>query len=66
MEPQKLSNFSDPEPEIVEKQRVVKEQAAQRVNSWRVQNEMRSVFGRMIADAACRVLVSVNSMEKRV
>ena len=46
MEPQKQGNSPGPGPEILERQRVAKEQAAQRVNSWTVQNEMRDVLGR--------------------
>ena len=52
VEPQNPGNFPGPEPEVVERQRVAKEQAAQRVRSWTVQNETRDVLGRMIASAA--------------
>ena len=63
MEPQKPGNSSEPGPEVVEKQRVAKGRAAQRVGSTTVQNEMRGVLGWMTADAARRILDSVNSRE---
>ena len=44
MEPQKQGSFPGPGPEVIEKQRVAKERAAQRVRSWTVQNEMRGVI----------------------
>ena len=47
-----LDNSSDPEPEIAERERVTKERPAQRVRSWIVQNEMRSVPDWMTAGAA--------------
>ena len=47
-----VGNFSWPKPEVVEGQRVAKEQAAQRVRSWTVQNAMRGVPNWMTADAA--------------
>ena len=37
-----------------ERQRVAKEQAAQRVRSWTVQNEMRGVLGRVSSGAGGR------------
>ena len=43
-----------------------KEQAAQRVRSWTVQNEMRGAFGRMTTDAARRILKSANFVDARV
>ena len=52
-----------PGPEVVEKQRVAKEQAAQRIRSWTVQSEMRGVLGRVSAGAAGRVLDSANPRE---
>ena len=60
MEPQKPGNSPRPGPEVVERQRVAKERAAQRVRSWTVQNEMRSVLGEVSADAAGRILDSSN------
>ena len=59
MEPQKLGNSPGPGPEVVERQRVAKEQAAQRVRSWTVQNEIRDVLGQVSAGAA-RILDSAN------
>ena len=56
MEPQKPANSPVPEPEVVEKQRVTKDRAAQRARIWTVQNEMIGVLGRMSADAAARIL----------
>ena len=52
MDPQKPDNFPGPGPKIVNRQRVAKKQAAQRVRSWIVQNEMRGAQGRVSADAA--------------
>ena len=51
MEPQKTENSSGPGPELVERQRVAKDQVAQSVRSWTVQNEMRGVNGRVSAGA---------------
>ena len=65
MEPQKPGNSKGRGPEVVKGQRVAKEQAAQRVRSWTVQNEMRSVLGRMSAGAARRILDSANFREIR-
>ena len=47
----KSGNSPGPEPEIVERQRVAKERAAQRVGSLAVQNEMRGVCRRCIKDS---------------
>ena len=47
MEPQKPGNSPGSGPEVVERQRVAKERAAQRVRSWTVQNEIRVVLGRV-------------------
>ena len=55
MEPQK-ENSPGPGSEAVERQRLAKEQAAQRVYSWTLQNEMRGVLRRMSAGAAKRIL----------
>ena len=63
MEPQKPGKSLGPGPEVVEKQRVVKERVAQRVHSWTVQNEMRGVLGRVSACAAGRILDSANLKE---
>ena len=63
MEPQKQGNSPGSGPEVVERQRVAKEQAAQRVRSWTVQNEMRGVLGRVSTDTAGRILDSANPRE---
>ena len=60
IESQKPGNSPRPGPEVVERQRVVKERAAQRVRSWTVQNAMRGVLGRVSAGAAGRALDSAN------
>ena len=65
MEPQKPGNASRPGPEVVERQRVAKERAAQTVRSWTVQNEMRGVLGRVSAGVAGRILDSANPSEIR-
>ena len=59
MEPLELGNSSEPGPEIVKRQRVAKERAAQ---SWTVQNEIRGVLGRVYAG---RALDSANPREIR-
>ena len=46
----------EPGPEVVERQRVAKEWAAQIVRSWTVQNEMRGFLGRVFTGAAGRIL----------
>ena len=63
MEPQKPGNSPRPGAEVVERQRVAKERAAQRVRSWTVQNEMRDVLERVSAGAAGRILDSANPIE---
>ena len=65
MEPQKPGNSPGSGPEVVKRQRVAKERAAQRVRSWTVQNEMRDVLGRVSAGAAGRILNSANPREVR-
>ena len=65
MQPQKPGNSPRSGPEVVERQRVAKEQAAQRVRSWAVQNEMRGVMGRMSAGAGGRIPNSANPREIR-
>ena len=65
MEPQKLGTSPGSGPEVIERQRVAKEQAAQRVCNWTVQNEMRGVLGRVSTGAAGRILSSANSREIR-
>ena len=51
--------------EVVKKQRVAKERAAQRVRSWTVQNEMRGVVGRASTSEAGRILDSANPRKIR-
>ena len=65
METQKPGNSPGPGPEVVQKQRVAKEQAAQRVCSWTVRNEIRDVLGRVSAGAAGRALDSANPRKIR-
>ena len=65
MEPQKPGNSPGTRTEVVEKQRVAKERAAQRVRSWTVQNEMRGVLRPMSACAARRILDSSNPRQIR-
>ena len=65
MEPQKPGNTPGSGPEVVERQRVAKERAAQRVRSWTVQNEMRDVLGRVSTGAEGRIFDSANSGEIR-
>ena len=63
IEPQKPGNSPGPGPEVVQRQRVAKEWAAQRIRSWTVQNEMRGVLGRVSTGAAGRILDSANPRE---
>ena len=65
MEPQKPDNSPGSGPEVVQRQRVAKERAAQRVRSWAMQNEMRDVLGRVSAGAAGKILDSANPREIR-
>ena len=65
MGPQKPRNFPGPGPAVVERQKIAKERAAQRVRSWTGQNEMRSVLGRVSTGAAGRILDSANPREIR-
>ena len=60
MESQLPGNSLGPGPEVVERQKIAKEQAVQRVRSWTVQNEVRSVLGRVSAGAARKILDSAN------
>ena len=52
-------------PEVVKRQRVAKERAAQIVRSWTLQKEMRDVLERVSAGVAGRILDSANSKEIR-
>ena len=63
MEPQKPANSPGPGPEVLEKQKAVKEQAAPKVHSWTMQKEMRNVLGRVPTSAAGRILDSANSRD---
>ena len=64
MRPQKLGNSSGGlGPEVVQRQKIAKERATQRVRSWAAQNEMRGVLGRVSASAAGRILDSANPRE---
>ena len=63
MDLQKQGNSPGPGPEAVERQRVAKERAAQRVHSWTGQNEITGVLGRVPSGAAQRILDSANSSE---
>ena len=65
MEPQKPGNSPGLEPELVERQRVAKEQAVPRVCSWTVQNEVRDALGRVSASTAGRILDFANPEEIR-
>ena len=48
-------------PEVIERQKTAKEGATQRVRSWRVQNKVKGVLGRVSASAARRILNSSSS-----
>ena len=52
-----------PVPEVVERQRVAKDRATQRLRSWTVPNEMINILGRVSAGAAERILDSANPEE---
>ena len=65
MEPQKPGNSPRSGPEVVERQKVAKEGAVQRIRSWTVQNEMREILGRVCAGTAGRILDSANPREIR-
>ena len=52
MKPHEPGNYPGPRPEVVKRQIVAKDSAAQRVRSWTVQDEIRGVLGRVTADAA--------------
>ena len=65
MKLQKPGNSPKPGSEVVDRQRVAKERAAQGVRSWTVQSEMRGVLGRVSTGAAGRILDSANPREIR-
>ena len=63
MKLQKPENSPMSGPEVVEREKIAKERATQRVGSWTVQNEMRGVLGRVSASAARRIFDSANFRE---
>ena len=63
MDPHKPGNSPGPGPMVVERQKIAKERATQRIRSWTVQNEMRDVLGRVSASAAKTIFDSTNSRE---
>ena len=63
MKPQKPGNSPGSGPEVVERKKIAKERATQRVRSWTVQNKMRGVLGQMSASAARRIFDSANPRE---
>ena len=63
MELQKPGNSPGPVLEVVERQKIAKERATQRVRSWTTQNEMRGVQRRVFASTARKIFDSVNSRE---
>ena len=63
MEPQKPGNSPGPGPEVVERQKIAKERAIQKVRSWTVQNEMRGILRLVSESAARRIFDSANSRE---
>ena len=65
MGPKKSGNSPRSGPVVVERHRVAKEKAVQRVRSWTVQNEMRGVLGRMSTGVAGSILDSANPREIR-
>ena len=65
MEPHKPGNSPRSGPEVVRRQRVANEQAAQRIRSWTVQNEMKGVLEPVSAGVKGTILDSANPEEKR-
>ena len=65
MVPQKPASSPGPGPEVVERRRIAKEQATQRVRSWTMQNEMRGVLGLMSAGGAEKIFKSAYPCEIR-
>ena len=62
---QKPGSSPGPGPEVVQRQKIAKQRATQRVRSWTVQNEMRGVLGPVSASAAGRIFDSANSRKIR-
>ena len=54
----KAGQFPGPGPEVLQRQRVAKERAAQRFRNWTMQNEMRSVLGRVSEGTTGRIFDS--------
>ena len=63
MDPQKPGNSPWPRAEVLKRQRVAKERAAQRVRSWTGKNKIRGVLGRVSTGTARRILDSANPRE---
>ena len=63
MDPQKPGNSPGPGAEVVERKKIAKERATQRVRSWTVQNEIKGVLRRVSASAAGRIFDSANPIE---
>ena len=64
--PWSFRSSSGPGSKVVERQRVAKEQTAQRFRCWTVQNKMKNVLKRIVAGAEWRILHSYDSREVRV
>ena len=64
MEFQKPGDSPGLGPEVVKRQRVAKEQAAQKVRSWIVQNEMRGVRRRCRKDSQFCQIVERQELNK--
>ena len=65
MKSQRPGSYPEPGPEVVERQKIAKERATQRVRSWTVQNEMRRVLRRVSASVARMIFDSANSSKIR-
>ena len=61
--PQKPRNFSGPGPAVVERQKIAKERAAQRVRCWAVYDEVKGVVGWVSSTAAEKIFDSANPTE---
>ena len=64
IEAQKPGNSPGSGPEVVERQKIAKERAAQKVRSRAVQSEMTGVVGRVSASAAITILDSANPRKR--
>ena len=65
MEHYKLQNSPGSGPEVVKRHRVAKKQAALRVRSWTVQNDMSGVLGQVFGGASGRIFNFANPREIR-